>query len=378
MVDQSFSRSLRSPVELLLGGALGRGADDQPALGQLEALADRLQPLALLVLEASRDADSVAVGGVDEEAAGQRDLGRQAGALRAHRILHGLDEHLLAAGDQLLDALAVALALQLGDDDLVDVEEAVAVEADVDERGLHAGEDVVDDALVDVARDRAVRRAAEVDLGDLPVLEDGNRLLEHLDGDQDLLLDVRDDDARGRGRLARRRALALALRLGLRSLAVVEARFGFGFAWPRRRAFASASTAASRPSSCGRVRRGFRGAGARGFRSPSAVSCRAGASRSGACGSGGLGGASSPRFFQRNQVTFVDSFRAHAALGAVAGVRRAAGCLPQISYDFRAGSRLPDRAGFSVRIPLSIAAADPRPQPGEAPSAFAQRPANAG
>ena len=128
-----------------------------PPSRQLEALADRLQALALVVLEPARDADPVAEGRVDEEAAGQRDLGREPGALRAHRVLDRLDEHLLAARDQLLDALAVALALQLGDDDLVHVEEPVALEADVDERRLHAREDVVDDALVDVAGDRAVR-----------------------------------------------------------------------------------------------------------------------------------------------------------------------------------------------------------------------------
>ena len=73
----------------------------------------------------------------------------------------------LAAADQVLDALAVvALALELGRDDLVDVEEAVLLEADVDERGLHAGQHVVDDALVDVAGDRAAVGALEVDLGD--------------------------------------------------------------------------------------------------------------------------------------------------------------------------------------------------------------------
>jgi hypothetical protein len=49
-------------------------------------------------------------------------------------------------------------------DDLVDVEEAVALEADVDERGLHPGEDVVDDALVDVADDRSRALAFDVKL----------------------------------------------------------------------------------------------------------------------------------------------------------------------------------------------------------------------
>ena len=46
------------------------------------------------------------------------------------------------------------------------MEEAVLVEADVDERRLEAGQDVVDLALVDVAHDRAAAAALEVDLGD--------------------------------------------------------------------------------------------------------------------------------------------------------------------------------------------------------------------
>src|SRR4029079_9758619 len=51
-------------------------------------------------------------------------------------------------------------------DDLVDVQESVLVEADVDEGGLEPGEDVVDPPLVDVADDRAAAAALEVDLGD--------------------------------------------------------------------------------------------------------------------------------------------------------------------------------------------------------------------
>ena len=56
--------------------------------------------------------------------------------------------------------------LDAGQHDLVDVQEAVLVEADVDERGLEAGQDVVDLALVDVADDRAVAAALEVELRD--------------------------------------------------------------------------------------------------------------------------------------------------------------------------------------------------------------------
>jgi hypothetical protein len=47
------------------------------------------------------------------------------------------------------------------------VEKAVLLQADVDEGGLQAGEDVVDAALVDVAHDRPVAPALEVQLGDL-------------------------------------------------------------------------------------------------------------------------------------------------------------------------------------------------------------------
>src|SRR5262249_57428399 len=140
------------------------------------------------VLEPARDAEPVAVRDVDDEAAGQRDLGREPRALRLHRILDGLDEDRLAALDQVLDLARAAAALELGADDLVDVEEPVLLEADLDERRLHAGQDVVDDAEVDVARDRAALGPLEVDLGDLVVLEDGDALLTGLDRDEQLAL----------------------------------------------------------------------------------------------------------------------------------------------------------------------------------------------
>ena len=93
------------------------------------------------------------------------------------------------------------LPFQLGADDLVDVEEAVLLEADLDERGLHAGEDVVDDALVDVAGDRAAAGPLEVDLGEPVVLDDGDALLGHVHRDEELAL-------RGGERLAPRLAAA--------------------------------------------------------------------------------------------------------------------------------------------------------------------------
>ena len=106
----------------------------------------------------------------------------------------------------------MALPFQLGADDLVDVEEAVLLETDLDERRLHAGEDVVDDALVDVAGDRAPPGALEVHLGHAVVLEHGDRLLGDVHGDEELAL-------RRRQRRPAGRLLAPRVRSGARALA---------------------------------------------------------------------------------------------------------------------------------------------------------------
>ena len=160
-----------------------------PALLHVERLEDVAQPRALVVLQPARDAEALTARHVDDEAAGERHLGRQPCALRLHRVLDRLDEDRLAAAQQVLDALAVVpFALELGDDDLVDVEEAVLLEADVDERGLHPGQHVVDGAQVDVPGDRAPVRALEVDLGDLAVLEDGDAALGDAGRDEQLAL----------------------------------------------------------------------------------------------------------------------------------------------------------------------------------------------
>ena len=128
---------------------------------------------------------------VDDEAAGQRDLGGEPRALRLHRILDRLHEHGLAALDQILDLAGALAALELRADDLVDVEEAVLLEADLDERGLHARQDVVDDAEVDVAGDRAALGPLEIHLGDAVVLEHRDALLAGVDGDEQLALRLR-------------------------------------------------------------------------------------------------------------------------------------------------------------------------------------------
>ena len=94
----------------------------------------------------------------------------------------------------------VTLALELGHDDLVDVEESVLLEPDLDERRLHPGQHVVDDAEVDVPGDRAPLGPLEVDLGDAIVLDHGDALLADVDRDQQLAL--RGRQWRPTGRLA--------------------------------------------------------------------------------------------------------------------------------------------------------------------------------
>ena len=211
-------------LDVFGGRALRGGAHDDPSALRVELSHDLLEPGALLVFESPRDSHALAVRDVDEEAPGQRELGGQAGALRLHRILDRLHEHGLAALDQVLDLARALATLELGADDLVDIQEPVLLEADLDERGLHPWEDVVDHAEVDVPGDRAPFGPFEIDLGDAVVLEDGDALLPDVGGDQELALRLRQRRAPRRGPAARA-ALRLAigggaLRLALRRLAL--------------------------------------------------------------------------------------------------------------------------------------------------------------
>jgi hypothetical protein len=83
------------------------------------------------------------------------------------------------------------LALELGRDDLVHVEEAVLLQSDLDERGFHTRQDVVDGAEVNVPGDRAPLRSLQVDLGNSVVFEHGDTLLADIDRDEQLPLGLR-------------------------------------------------------------------------------------------------------------------------------------------------------------------------------------------
>src|SRR3954470_5373508 len=90
--------------------------------------------------------------------------------------------------------------------DFRDVEKRVAFEADVNKRGLHAGEHFGDPALVDVANHAALTFALDEDLDDLVLLEDRDPRVVIVRGDDHLLVHVQNSTkCRNVARVARTR-----------------------------------------------------------------------------------------------------------------------------------------------------------------------------
>ena len=221
------------------GPAGGRRADDDAAAEALllaELADDAAQAIALLArLDLARDADVINRRHEDQEAAGQRGVRRQARALGPQRLLDHLDHHVLPFLEQVLDlrlvtrlarlvgapglapaapapTAAVAAPGRLGAlgrrssrvglvgfalvaavegverrHDIGDVQEAVAFEPDVDKRGLHAGQDLRDPPLVDIAGHAARPLPFDEQLGHQIVLEDRHTCLVVVRGDDHLL-----------------------------------------------------------------------------------------------------------------------------------------------------------------------------------------------
>ena len=91
---------LQLALEVLALGAVGGGAHDHAAAVELESGGLAAQALALAVLQAPRDADALAGRRVDHVAPGDRELHRQARALRLQRVLDDLHDDLLAGAQQ--------------------------------------------------------------------------------------------------------------------------------------------------------------------------------------------------------------------------------------------------------------------------------------
>src|SRR6266508_563481 len=180
---------LEVPLTHVLAGV---DVDGHQGLGVVDDdVAARLEP------------DAAPLRHVDDGAAGQRDEGGDAGALGAARFLGHLDQDLLALVEELLDwqrrcerarlwrglrrfhvggvlvAVVPEIAVVLAEVGRVvaAVEEGVLLEPDVHEGCLHAGQDVGDHALVDVADDGAAAFPLHVEFGqEIPVLDGESRL----------------------------------------------------------------------------------------------------------------------------------------------------------------------------------------------------------
>jgi len=129
----------------------------------------RTHGLALgLALDLLRDADVRLLRQVDERAARDAHLRRQARALRADRVLDHLHHQRLTFEHDLLDRLVRRARLRLAREprmpDVSDVQERRALQANVDERRLHAGQHAHDLAEIDVADPPARQRALDVKL----------------------------------------------------------------------------------------------------------------------------------------------------------------------------------------------------------------------
>ncbi len=183
--------------QLGVAGVLGVGAQDEAAAGaavgrrgqRLHAGAQLLAQLGRA--DALRDADMAVLRQEDQQPPGDADLRRQPRALGADRVLHDLHGQRLAFEDLALDrqqhAVAIAVALAARAEQVGHVQEGRALETDVDERALHAGQHARDLAEVDVADQAALERALEVQLLQDAALDDRDPRLLRRPVDQDVL-----------------------------------------------------------------------------------------------------------------------------------------------------------------------------------------------
>ncbi len=160
---------------------------------QTRGLAQAL-PLSL-IFDARRDSDAAALGHVDQVPRRNRDERRQARALGAERILQHLDQYFATFADQSLNIRRAALvdrqirAAVLADRRMHDVgrvQERGALQADVDERGLHARQHARHSSLVNIADEAALVGPLQEDFLQHAVFHQGGACFARADVDEDL------------------------------------------------------------------------------------------------------------------------------------------------------------------------------------------------
>ncbi|CUI79887.1 Uncharacterised protein [Achromobacter xylosoxidans] len=155
----------------------GGAGDDAHALGQLELLHRVAQFLAVLALDAARNATATGVvGHQDQVAAGQRDERGQGGALVAALFLFDLDDQFLAFAQGVLDAggADVDAFLEEAAGHFLEGKKAMAVFAVVDEASFKAGFDPGDDTFVDVAFALFAAGSLDVEIDEFLPIDDSD------------------------------------------------------------------------------------------------------------------------------------------------------------------------------------------------------------
>jgi hypothetical protein len=178
--------------KLLVGGFLGDGAHDEAAalVGRDHAGHARAQRFTIdLVADLLRDANVRVLRQIHQRAAGDADLRGKTRALGADWVLDDLHHQRLAFEQRLLDRDLLRGRRVLGVARVPDVgyvQEGRALQADVDEGRLHAGQHAHHLAEVDVADQTTRERALDVEFLDGGLLDDGHARFLRRDIDEDV------------------------------------------------------------------------------------------------------------------------------------------------------------------------------------------------
>jgi len=142
----------------------------------------------VFVLDPARNADVIDRRHVHEKSAGQRDVTGDARAFAGDGVLRHLNHDLLTFAQQIGDRcfgpvahfvdlqFVRSLALVLFEvlEHVGDVQERIALQSQVDESGLHPGQDLGHAPFVDVSDHRPMPRALDPELDHLALVENGD------------------------------------------------------------------------------------------------------------------------------------------------------------------------------------------------------------
>ena len=99
-------------------------------------------------------------------------------------VFDDLNQDRLAFKEHVFDALGFVRIAALFED-VDDVQKRGALQADIDERALHAGEDAFDDAQINIADQAMAAVALDVQLADIVLFQNGHTRFLRRDVDED-------------------------------------------------------------------------------------------------------------------------------------------------------------------------------------------------